>query len=417
MTDSRKDEKQGPRIFNRTTGEEAYGISRGKQPRQSTSMTDQQKPVSSGSTSLDESSASDGEQAIGTASGKKPATDKRKERSSLTRVYDIVKRFYSSTGMQKKIPEPALKKLEERSLSEPQHQELLELAQREDVSLARTVNLAFAAFEIQSNRTIRDLLLKFAIDAGRKGFDLPMESQDEWLPLTEDDRLPIAELFKRYATRAELIKASSEPAKEKKERQAKLHNLLYLSLIWQASLGWASEEDVMRFLRADRIFETRTHYPSQAIEALLKAAYGHSAADFSPIGWLSRQVEITGLRQSSELERLQREVEKLNSHQTRALEELERRRQENTSLEEQKRQLEEVLNQERRNAQTASVHLKDDKHRLRSQVTKTLKNEVPRLEEALVALQRDPPKLHIVSHYVEETLNNIKKVLRETEGE
>lgn len=80
-------------------------------------------------------------------------------------------------------------------------------------------------------------------------------------------------------------------------------------------------------------------------------------------------------------------------------------------------ELEQALQQEKKRAQAASAHLEDDKHRLRSKVTKVLKSEVPRLEEALIALQRDPPKLHIVSHYVDETLGRLKKVLQETEGE
>ncbi len=207
------------------------------------------------------------------------------------------------------------------------------------------------------------------------------------------------------------------PAKEKKERLARLHNLLFLSLIWQASQEWAKDEDILRFLRAEAVFTTSTHYPTQATEALLKAAYTQSTTDFSPLGWLSRQIENTKASQSSELERLQRDVERLSAERDQTQQEINALRQERDTLLGKTCELEQSLHQERQNAQTTSIHLEDDKHRLRSQVTKALKSEVPRLEEALIALQRDPPKLHIVSPYVEETLEHLKKVLREIEGE
>ncbi|UYG08060.1 hypothetical protein [Halomonas sp. M4R1S46] len=412
------------KIVNKATGAVSRGEPRGKQASKHQSRPEAKTP-SPGATSPASQAQSnaqtgtiDREQGKGSEPAPAATRNQAKNSKAVTRVFDIIKRFYASSGTPKRITEPALKKLEERTISAAQRSELLDLAQREDASLSRTVNLAFAAFEIHSNRNIKDLLLKFAVDAGREGFDLAMEGVDAWLPLTDDERPPVKELFRRYASRVQQVESSKEmQAREKRERKDKLRNLLFLSLIWQANQGWAREDDILRFLRADGVFTTSTHYPTQATEALLKAAYTQNAADFSPLGWLSRQIENTRASQASELERLGKDVERLAAERDQAQQEIAALRQERDTLLGKTGELEQRLHQERQNAQTASVHLEDDKHRLRSRVTKVLRSEVPRLEEALIALQRDPPKLHIVSPYVEETLEHLKKVLRETEGE
>lgn len=435
MTDSPKDDKKFVPIFNKTTGIASRGEAQAgkgnktiKRPgaQSLTSDTAPEVPkqhqaigpggqMSASDTSEDSALVAASNKEPGKVSGTLPTSNGNK---NITRVFDIIQRFYVTSGAPKKITEPALKKLEERSLSAVQCSELLDLAQREDASLTRTVNLAFAAFETHSNLTVKDLLLKFTVDAGRKSFDLALENVDAWLPLTGEELPPAKELFRRYAARAEQIASSKEVlAKEKKERQAKLRNLLFLSLIWQANQGWVKEDEVLRFLRADGIFTISTHYPSQAMEVLLKTAYTQNNADFSALGWLSRQIENTKASQSSELERLQRDKERLTIEHTQAQEDIEALRHERDTLINKIGELEEALNLQKQNAQHASIHQEDDKHRLRSQVTKVLKSELPRLEEALIALQRDPPKLHIVSHYVEETLDHLKKVLRDTEGE
>lgn len=423
MTDSKKDESRSVKITSKATGAVSQGERRGKQASKHQGQPESKTP-SPGATSPSSRVHSNERPAIDKEQGKgsEPATaatrNQTKNSKGISRVFDIIQRFYATSSTSKKITEPALKKLEERTLSAGQRSELLDLAQREDTSLSRTVNLAFAAFEIHSNRTIKDLLLKFAVDAGREGFDLAMESVDAWLPLTDDERPPLRELFRRYASRVEQVAVNKDvSAKEKKESLTKLRNLLFLSMIWQANQGWAKEDDILRFLRADGVFTTGTHYPTQATEALLKTAYTQNADDFSPLGWLSRQIENTKAIQASELERLGKDVERLTAERDRAQEEISTLRQERDTLLEKTGELEQRLHQEKQNAQTTSIHLEDDKHRLRSRVTKTLKSEVPRLEEALIALHRDPPKLHIVSPYVEETLMHLKKILRETEGE
>lgn len=435
MSDSPKEDRKSVPIINKATGAVSRGESRGKQHANdglqrgtdpsSTSVSQQTSAAGQdrrpgGYHRADEDTATVASPSSQDSNKQSDSTSSKggKGSTAVTRVFDIIKRFYASTGAPKRIAEPALRKLEERTLSAAQRSELLDLAQREDASLARTVNLAFAAFEIHSNHTIRDLLLKFAIDAGREAFDFAMEPVDDWLPLSDEDRQPAKELFRRYSSRVQQVEANKElQAKEKKERLTKLRNLLFLNLIWQANQGWAGEDEILRFLRAEGVFTTSTHYPTQAREALLKAAYAQANADFSPLGWLSRQIENTKARQASDLERLERDVKRLTAERDQARQEYSALRHEHDALLTRVNELEQALHHEKQNAKTTSVHLEDDKHRLRSQVTKVLRSEVPRLEEALTALQRDPPKLHIVSHYVDETLVHLKKILRETEGE
>ncbi|MBZ9539995.1 MULTISPECIES: hypothetical protein [Modicisalibacter] len=435
MSDSPRDDKKFVPIFNKTTGAASQGEAQAGKALNTNKRSDTKAPTPAENPAVSrahqdirqggQSHASDSERSSESGTRSTQELDKKSDTSTqskssknITCVSDIIKRFYASSGTPKRITEPALRKLEERTLSAAQRSELLDLAQREDAALARTVNLAFAAFEIYSNHTIRDLLLKFAIDAGRETFDLAMEPVDDWLPLSDEDRKPAKELFRRYVSRVQQVEGNKKvPAKEKKERLTKLRNLLFLSLIWQANQGWAGEEEILRFLRAEGVFTTSTHYPTQAREALLKSAYTQASADFSPLGWLSRQIENTKIRQASDLERLERDVKRLTAERDQIHQEHTSLRHEHDALMARVEELEQALHQEKESAQTTSVHLEDDKHRLRAQVTKALKNEVPRLEEALIALRLDPPKLHIVSHYVEDALDNIKKVLHRTEGE
>lgn len=384
---------------------------------------EQNKEAQSSSVGLSNNSESSGMEPSSAAEPSVVAEETKKSITAtttpgVTRVYDMVKRFYSSSGTPKKIPETAFKKLEERGVSGAQYEDLLMLASKEDPTLTRTLNLAFAANETRSDKVIKSLLLMFAVDVGRKVFDQPLENVDYWLPKTSDDKHSILELVKRYAAiDARLVASEALKAKEKKEGRAKIRNILFLNVLWQTFQGWAKEDDLLRLLRAESLFNASSLYPGQAQESLLKTAYADTAGEFSSLSWLAKQVEATKQQQKSEIDRLQREAEQMAVLQDRANEEIASLREEREALTAQVNELEQRLRQEQQNVQTTSVHLEDDKHRLRSQVTKGLKSEVPRLEEALTALRRDPPKLHIVSHYVEETLLQIKEILRKTEGE
>lgn len=57
------------------------------------------------------------------------------------------------------------------------------------------------------------------------------------------------------------------------------------------------------------------------------------------------------------------------------------------------------------------VHSADDLHRVKSRVVKSLKPEVARLEDLLVANSRTPSKTHIVEAYGRDTLDKIVSVL------
>ncbi len=74
-----------------------------------------------------------------------------------------------------------------------------------------------------------------------------------------------------------------------------------------------------------------------------------------------------------------------------------------------------LLEQERDRSETLSVRYEDKLHRLRVSVLKALKPEIPRLEEALIALTRSPPKLHITDHYVRDTLNAVRHIVKSLE--
>ncbi len=178
MTDSPKDDKRSVPIFNKATGAVSRGEPRGKQASKNQSQAGAKTPSPGATSPASQTHSNERPSAIEKeqGNGSEPATaasrNQTKGSKAVSRVFDIIERFYASSGTPKRITEPALKKLEERTLSAAQRSELLDLAQREDASLSRTVSLAFAAIEIHSNRTIKDLLLKFAIDAGREGFDL-----------------------------------------------------------------------------------------------------------------------------------------------------------------------------------------------------------------------------------------------------
>jgi len=68
-----------------------------------------------------------------------------------------------------------------------------------------------------------------------------------------------------------------------------------------------------------------------------------------------------------------------------------------------------ALEQYQEQARVKSIHHNDDVHQLQSRINRLLQAELQLLRDALVALQRDPPKVPVALDYLDEAITNIDK--------
>ncbi len=71
--------------------------------------------------------------------------------------------------------------------------------------------------------------------------------------------------------------------------------------------------------------------------------------------------------------------------------------------------LEEKSKQERKTHATETAHMKDNYEQLRGRVLRRLKEELSLLEEGLYALQRDPPKVHVMVDHADRAIGSLKR--------
>jgi hypothetical protein len=67
-------------------------------------------------------------------------------------------------------------------------------------------------------------------------------------------------------------------------------------------------------------------------------------------------------------------------------------------------------------ARISEIHLKDDLETLRTRVLRRLKNDVDLLGEGLVALNREPPKVGVMSDHADRVLDSLKSEIRKLES-
>lgn len=75
------------------------------------------------------------------------------------------------------------------------------------------------------------------------------------------------------------------------------------------------------------------------------------------------------------------------------------------------------LDDARREHQTAVSHLRDDYERLRSKVLRRLTREVELLDEGMLALKREPPKVHVMVDHGERAMGGLRDEIRSLQAE
>jgi chromosome segregation ATPase len=70
-----------------------------------------------------------------------------------------------------------------------------------------------------------------------------------------------------------------------------------------------------------------------------------------------------------------------------------------------------------RDAEAAQSHARDDYERLRTRVLRRLTREVELLDEGILAIKRDPPKLHVMADHGDRALSGLREEIKALQKE
>ena len=79
--------------------------------------------------------------------------------------------------------------------------------------------------------------------------------------------------------------------------------------------------------------------------------------------------------------------------------------------------LEEELRNEQRERELEASHFRDDYQKLRGRLLQRLKEEVSLLDEGLSALNREPPKVHVMQDHANRAIDNLRREMERLRGE
>ena len=79
-------------------------------------------------------------------------------------------------------------------------------------------------------------------------------------------------------------------------------------------------------------------------------------------------------------------------------------------------ELEQTLETERNNGKIAQAHLHDDLEQQRTRVLRRLKSDSELLNEGLIALRRDPPKVKVMDDHAERVADSLRQEIKRLES-
>ncbi|MBZ2187848.1 hypothetical protein K8B33_01960 [Alcanivorax sp. JB21] len=282
------------------------------------------------------------------------------------------------------------------SLPEEQISKLLSMAAESDPALDRTLSLWLGALPIQSYPAVRDQQLRFAERLVRNASPV-----GRWLE-GDADTVSIRTMLADYKQQRDV--ATKAPADQRKVLLTRLDNgILLASLIWsQRGVAdsillqeWkpllSAASDINGFAALVPLIQKMPFGKLAGVRSLLEQHERHSASMAANIQRLERLVDS----QKLQIAQLQAELSETQQH--------------NAVLENNLHTSEAALQQYKEQARIKSIHHTDDVHQLQSRINRLLQAELQLLRDALVALQRDPPKVPVALDYLDEAITNIDK--------
>ncbi|MDH0445068.1 hypothetical protein N7388_15510 [Stutzerimonas stutzeri] len=335
--------------------------------------------------------------------GKSKAKDK--EQQKIESLADFLAHFYA--GKTKSLSDTTLRKVAQKArIEEVQRFELLALAQESDPTLEKSFNLMLLAADLNGYRGVEEQVRFFAAEVGRRVNGQGKYSLESWLPRTADDGLSLEAMASEFREAMEKVAAPEVPGPDKKKAQKRLECGFYLACQWRLYQGAAPRELVgvlRRSLLAPRLLQRERK------DGLVRLFASQPFADAPGLAWLlddqARQVQQADAR-ADQLEREMRQLAAAKSLAEERLKQCEAELAEKTArLNELQAQLDAAQEQSR----IQEVHSNDDLSRLRGQVLRVLNSELPILQDVLIALDRDPPKVAVAREYLGSVVEKLNK--------
>lgn len=336
--------------------------------------------------------------------------DKEKDQK-VESLADFIAHFYM--GKTKSLGDSTLRKVVKNSrIEDVRRYELLALAEENDPTLEKSLNLMLLAADLSGYRSIEDQLRFFAAEIGRRVRGQGKLSLERWLPRSSEEGQGLMAVAVEAREVMQAVAAETLGA-DKKKALKRLECGFYLACQWHLYLGAAPRELVGVVRR--HIFEPKELYRERG-DGLIRLLASQPFADAPGLAWLlddqARQIQQADAR----ADQLQRELRQLEVSKAQTEKELKARE---AMLGEQGDRLYELqvqLDAAKEQSRVQSVHSNDDLSRLRGQILRLFDSELPVLQDVLTALDREPPKVGVAREYLGSVVDNLGKEISRIKG-
>lgn len=336
--------------------------------------------------------------------------DKEKDQK-VESLADFIAHFYM--GKTKSLGDSTLRKVVKNSrIEDVRRYELLALAEENDPTLEKSLNLMLMAADLSGYRSIEDQLRFFAAEIGRRVRGQGKLSLERWLPRSSEEGQGLMAVAAEAREVMQAVAAETLGA-DKKKALKRLECGFYLACQWHLYLGAAPRELVGVVRR--HIFEPKELYRERG-DGLIRLLASQPFADAPGLAWLlddqARQIQLADAR----ADQLQRELRQLEVSKAQTEKELKARE---AMLGEQGDRLYELqaqLDVAKEQSRVQSVHSNDDLSRLRGQILRLFDSELPVLQDVLTALDREPPKVGVAREYLSSVVDNLGKEISRIKG-
>lgn len=338
-----------------------------------------------------------------TASILKP---KDKEPQKIENLADFLEHFY--VGKTKStLAEATLRKLVKNSrIEEVRRYELLAFAEENDPTLEKSLNLMLLAADLNGYRSIEEQLRYFAADVGRRVQGQGKRSLESWLPRTADDGLSLEAMANEVREAMQKVTASEVPTPDKKKAQKRLECGYYLACQWRLYQGTAPRE-LVGVLR--RSILAPNPLQRERSDGLVRLLTSQPFGDVPGLTWLLDDQARMVQQADARADQLEREMRQLAAGKSQAEEQLKACEAELADKTARLDELQAQLGVAQEQSRIQEVHSNDDLSRLRGQVLRVLNSEMPILQDVLIALDREPPKVTVAREYLGSVVEKLNK--------
>lgn len=362
----------------------------------------------------DETKSSEDTIATGTGTGgnslDKIVSSMESKQQKIEDLADFLEKFYQGIG--KPSLNSILSKLKKNSSFDERRKEIIEIAKQNDPILEKSSRLIEQATNLDHNEEIKSLLYFFVAEVARS---FPKESC--WLPPASADLNDNKFDLKQFFEEAENAKQQTNKLnkKEKETELKKLESLFYLACQWHLFLNKEMDsyylvdmlhKNLLKSVKNQNNHRQNSDLINFLINHLFKTENNKECRGLICLLDVQKQ-EIEKAKKQSEADKKRVfEIEKDNIEVKKKLKTCE---QEIVDLKRQISDLHEKNATLEKESRVKILHLNDKLSQSRGQTLKFFENELPSIQDVLIALERDIPKIGVAREYLGNIIEKMSK--------